>query len=123
EMLRALLREKPGRGDRTLPVRLFAGSGMRPDLAARLRERFGIPVMEFYAGTTQKVVLANVSGEKPGALGRPFPGSSPIAIARFDLSTKKPVRGRDGYLLPVRRGEPGVLVAQVEDDERLTENV
>ena len=123
EMLRALLHEKPGRGDRTLPVRLFAGSGMRPDLAARLRERFGIPVLEFYAGTTQNVVLAHASGEKPGALGRPFPGSAPIAIARFDLAKKEPVRSRDGYLMPVRRGEPGVLVAEVEGDERLSENV
>ena len=123
EMLRSLLRVKPGRGDRTLPIRLFAGSGMRPELAARLRERFGIGVLEFYAGTTQKVVLTNASGQKPGALGRPLPGSAPIAIARFDLATKEPIRSPDGYLLPVRRGEPGVLVAQVEDDERLSDNV
>ena len=66
EMLRALLFERPGRGDRTLPIRLFAGSGMRTDLAARLRERFGIGVMEFYAGTAHKVILANATGEKPG---------------------------------------------------------
>ena len=42
---------------------------------------------------------------------------------RFDLAKNEPVRSRDGYLLPVRRGEPGVLVAQVQDDERLSDPV
>ncbi len=117
EMLRPLLFERPGRGDRSLPLRLFAGSGMRRELAALLRQRFGASTMEFYAGTTQKIILANVSGEKPGALGRMLPGSAPIAVVQCDLAARLPVRDAQGFLVRAAVGQPGLLAAQVEDDE------
>ncbi len=108
EMLRALLFERPGKGDHTLPVRLFAGSGMRPDLAARLKERFGTGAMEFYAGTAQRVILANATGEKPGALGRVLPGSAEVAVVRVDLVARKPARDEEGFFcVRAPRGEPG----------------
>jgi putative long chain acyl-CoA synthase len=114
EMLRALLFERPDRGDRTLPIRLFAGSGMRADLAARLTERFGVGVMEFYAGTAHKVILANATGEKPGALGRVLPGSSEVAIVKVDFATRKPVRTPEGLLVRAAVGEPGLLAARLD---------
>ncbi len=117
EMLRALLFERPGRGDHTLPIRLFAGSGMRADLAARLKERFGVGVMEFYAGTAQRVILANATGEKPGALGRVLPGSAEVAVVRVDLVARRPVRGDDGFFVSAPHGEPGLLVARASADE------
>jgi putative long chain acyl-CoA synthase len=119
EMLRALLFERPGPGDHTLPIRLFAGSGMRADLAARLKERFGVGVMEFYAGTAQKVILANATGEKPGALGHLLPGSADVAIVRYDVGARKPIRGADGFLVLASRGEPGLLAARVGPDEEI----
>jgi putative long chain acyl-CoA synthase len=125
EMLRSLLFERPSAGDRTLPVRLFAGSGMRGDLVAKLRERFGIGVMEFYAGTTQRAILANASGEKPGALGRPLPGSSEIRVVRVDLEKRAPLRDGRGYLVSATRGEPGLLVSRATEDDppgRVIEN-
>jgi putative long chain acyl-CoA synthase len=117
EMLRALLFERAGRGDRSLPIRLFAGSGMRPELAARLRERFGVGVMEFYAGTAQQVILANATGGKPGALGRVLPGSAEVAVVEVDLIRRRAVRGDDGFLVRVKRGEAGLLVARAAADE------
>lgn len=117
EMLRALLSVPPSRGDRTLPVRLFAGSGMRPDLAARLRARFDVGTMEFYAGTTQRAILANASGEKPGALGRILPGSAEIRLVRCDFARRVPLRGDDGFMIPATRGEPGLLVSHVSESE------
>jgi putative long chain acyl-CoA synthase len=117
EMLRGLLFERPGRGDHTLPIRLFAGSGMRADLAARLKERFGVGVMEFYAGTAQKVILANATGEKPGALGRVLPGSAEVAIVRVDLAAKRPIRGDDGFFVRAPKGEPGLLAARAGEAE------
>ncbi len=117
EMLRPLLFERPSTGDRTLPIRLFAGSGMRGDLVAKLRERFGIGVMEFYAGTAQRAILANASGAKPGALGRVLPGSAEVRVVRCDLGGRKPIRDDEGFMQPVSRGEPGLLVSRVGDDE------
>lgn len=117
EMLRALLFEAPGRGDRSLPLRLLAGSGMRRELAERLRERFGVTAMEFYAGTAQRVILASASGDKPGALGRPLPGSNPIAILACDLARREILRDPNGLAVPALRGEPGLLCAcQSEQD-------
>ena len=112
DMLRPLLRQRTARGERSLPVRLFAGSGMRPDLARKLRDRFGIASMEFYAGTTQHAILANVSGDKPGALGRPLPGSDPISIVRVDTTTGEPSRDAQGELVSVPRGETGLLAVR-----------
>jgi putative long chain acyl-CoA synthase len=86
DMLRPLVHRKAGRG--ALPVRLFAGSGMRADLVRKLDERFGAQTIEFYAGTTHRAILANVDKRKPGALGRVLPGSDPIVLVRVDLETK-----------------------------------
>ena len=86
-------------------------------LAARLKERFGVGVMEFYAGTAQRVILANATGEKPGALGRVLPGSAEVTVVRVDLVKRQPVRGEDGFLVLAPRGEPGLLVARASAEE------
>ncbi|HEY2512881.1 MAG TPA: hypothetical protein VGI39_18570, partial [Polyangiaceae bacterium] len=117
EMLRPLLFERPGRGDRNLPIRIFAGSGIRADLAARLHERFGAGVIEFYAGTAHKIILANATGQKPGALGRVLPGSAEVALIEVDRATKRPIRGDDGFFVRTPRGKEGLLVARVGSDE------
>lgn len=118
EMLRPLLHEPATRGDRTLPVRLVAGSGIRAELASRLLERFGVPTLEFYAGTAHRAILADASGKKPGALGRVLPGSAPVMLARCDLARRTPVLDDGGRLIATAPGEPGLLAAKVADDER-----
>ena len=115
EMLRPLLFLPPSRGDRTHPIRLFSGSGMRPDLWDKLRERYGAGVMEFYASTTQHVIMANPSGEKIGALGRALPGSVETTLAVVDLVKRELVRGEDGRARRPELGELGVLLSRVLD--------
>lgn len=120
EMLHALLDEPVSRGDRHLPVRLVAGSGMRPALAERLRERFGFGTMEFYAGTAHRAILADPSGEKPGALGRVLPGSAEVALVRCDLESGALARSPDGRLVLADANEPALLAARVAEDELAT---
>ena len=117
EMLRPLLALPPGRGDRSLPVRVFAGSGMRPELAARLEERFGVGTMEFYASTSRRVIFANASGAKPGALGRPLPGSAKVEIVRCDWKARTPHRDELGRLELASPNEPGLLVVRLDADD------
>jgi putative long chain acyl-CoA synthase len=117
EMLRVLLDVPPSHADRTLPVRLVAGSGMRPALAARLSERFGFGVMEFYAGTSHRAILANASGEKPGALGRVLPGSADVEVVRWDFAAGTAARDERGRLVIASEDEPGVIAARVTSDE------
>ncbi len=117
EMLRPLLFAPPSRGDRTLPLRLFAGSGMRDDLWQKLHERFGVGVIEFYASTTERLIMANASGQKVGSLGRRLPGSAEVEVAKIDLSRGELLRDTDGRLVPTPEGEPGVLCARLEPSD------
>jgi putative long chain acyl-CoA synthase len=121
EMLRVLLDSPPSAADRSNPIRLFAGSGMRADIWRRLRERFEtVGILEFYASTEGSSILANASGEKVGSVGRPLPGSTEMAVARYDFAKRSFVRSRDGWLVTCDRDEPGVLVSKVDDAHPLS---
>lgn len=119
EMLRPLVHRRPSRGDATLPLRLFAGSGVRPDLVLKLKERFGAEVMEFYAATTQRVIFANVSGHKPGALGRALPGSARTELAKLDPRTLELVRDHEGRLLRANVDQIGLLLAELRPSDEV----
>ena len=76
EMCRRLVDAQPVVGEKNNPVRLFAGSGMRPDVWRRLVERFGpVGVLELYASTEANAVLANAAGKKIGSAGRRCPAA------------------------------------------------
>jgi putative long chain acyl-CoA synthase len=117
------------------PVRLFMGSGMPKGLWRRTVRRFApATVLEFFASTQEDVVLVNTSGEKIGAKGRPLPGSAEVRLVRCDLAAEPPettrhhpttssglgrfageiVIGGDGFAVPCRTGETGMLLAKVE---------
>lgn len=120
EMLRELLRAEPSAADNQNPIRLFAGSGLRQDVWKRIVERFGpVGILEFYASTEGNAVLANASGEKVGALGRPLPGSAEVALGRYDFETDELVRDEHGLLVRCDPGEEGVLLARLDEDHPL----
>jgi putative long chain acyl-CoA synthase len=114
EMCRRLVDAPAAVGEKNHPVRLFAGSGMRADVWRRLVSRFGVGVLEFYAATEASAVLANASGEKIGALGRPLPGSPELAIAAYDFDGDDFVRDPGGRLVRARLDETGMLVARLD---------
>ncbi|MBI5505247.1 MAG: AMP-binding protein [Deltaproteobacteria bacterium] len=96
-------------------VRMFAGSGMPAPLWRRLLERFEpTNVLEFYASTEGSAILANVSGRKIGALGRPIPGSAEVCLAAWDVEADRPVLDDAGYVWRAARGASGMLLARVE---------
>jgi putative long chain acyl-CoA synthase len=120
DMLRELLRAEPSAADNENPIRLFAGSGVRQDVWQRIVDRFGpVGILEFYASTEGNAVLANASGEKVGALGRPLPGSAEVALVRYDFSTEEFLRDEHGLLIRCEAGEPGVLLARLDADHPL----
>jgi putative long chain acyl-CoA synthase len=116
-MLRDLLEAPPNPNERHHPVRLFMGSGMPKGLWTRVVERFSpARIVEFYASTQGEVVLANVSGQKIGAMGRPLPGSARVRIAALDLDAGKLLTTDDGFARECATNEIGVLVSEVEPD-------
>ena len=112
EMARALVRAPPSSAERTSPLRLFAGSGMRADVWRELEARTGVGVLEFYASTEGALVLANAAGDKVGALGRPLPGSSEVAVLAWDFAAGGLARDDQGRGRQAEAGEPGVLAAR-----------
>ena len=116
EMCRPLVLAPHDPADAASPVRLFAGSGMRPAVWNALRERFGVGVLEFYASTESSAVLANASGRKVGSVGRPLPGSVAMALVTPDVAARAFPRDADGRMWRARANEPGVLL--LRDDER-----
>ncbi len=116
EMCRQLVDAPQSRAEGRHPIRLFAGSGMRKDVWQRLVDRFGpVGVLEFYASTETNAVLANASGKKAGAVGSRMPGSSHVALVRFDLETGQPVRGASGYCVPCPPNEPGLMLTEIRE--------
>lgn len=113
EMCRALVDAPPDPIDANNPVRLFAGSGMRADVWEKLHRRFNVGVLEFYASTESNAVLANASGEKVGALGRPLPGATEMSLVACDPATGEPLRDEQGWLRRAGVNEPGLLIARI----------
>ena len=116
-MLRDLVEAPPNPNERHHPVRLFMGSGMPKGLWTRVVERLEpARVVEFYASTQGEVVLANVSGHKIGAMGRPLPGSARVSIAALDLEGGRLDSTEDGFARECETNEIGVLVSEVDPD-------
>ncbi len=114
EMCRALVDAPRSPAEGNHPLRLIAGSGMRPDLWRRLQERLGpLSIREFYASTEGKLVLANV-GNKPGSLGRPLPGSNELAVVAYDFDADDFVRDAQGFARRCRVDEAGLLIARMD---------
>lgn len=120
EMLRELVQAEPSAGDNQNPVRLFAGSGLRRDVWEQFVERFGpVGILEFYASTEGVAVLANASGEKVGAVGRPMPGTAEVALVRYDVGRQDFARDDRGLLIRCDTDETGVLLARLEGEHPL----
>jgi putative long chain acyl-CoA synthase len=116
EMCRQLVDAAPVLGENNNPVRLFAGSGLRPGVWRRLVDRFGpVGVLEMYASTEANTVLANARGKKLGSVGRPLPGSPDVAIAAWSFADQDFVRDGAGHLIHARLDEPGMLIAKLAD--------
>ncbi|MFA1544848.1 AMP-binding protein [Actinomadura chokoriensis] len=117
-LLRDLVNAPPDPAERHHAVRLFIGSGMPRGLWRRVEQRFApARVLEFYASTEAEAVLVNLSGRKPGSLGRPLPGSARVRLARYDLENGRLAEGPGGFAVRCEPGEIGMLLARVRPAE------
>jgi putative long chain acyl-CoA synthase len=105
-------------GERGHPVRLFIGSGMPRGLWRRVQERFRpARVVEFYASTETGVILVNLRDAKPGAMGRPLPGTPEVRLAAYDPESEQLILGRGGFVRQCRTDEVGILVARARPSD------
>ncbi|MGZ4312885.1 MAG: AMP-binding protein [Solirubrobacteraceae bacterium] len=112
-LLHDLVAAEPDPGERGHPVRLFIGSGMPRGLWRRVQERFHpARVVEFYASTETGVILVNLRDAKPGAMGRPLPGTPDVRLAAYDPESEQLILGRGGFVRQCKTDEVGILVAR-----------
>ncbi|WP_373876665.1 alpha/beta fold hydrolase [Lolliginicoccus levis] len=123
-LLRELVEDEDLQIQRHHPIRLFMGSGMPRALWQRVTERFApASVVEFYASTEGEAVLANITGAKPGAKGRPIPGSATIKLAAFDVESNRFIEDEKGFVREVEDDDTGLLLAHPRTGVEHSSNV
>jgi putative long chain acyl-CoA synthase len=74
-------------------------------------------VLEFYASAAGEAILANLTGHKPGSMGRPLPGTPEVRVAAFDLETRRLQMTTDGLARETLADEVGLLLTRVTSDD------
>jgi fatty-acyl-CoA synthase len=122
ELCRYLLNTPAHPRERQHRIRTGFGNGLRPEIWERFFQRFGIPhLAEFYGSTEGNVSFVNFDG-KVGAVGKIPPllagKFSNIRFVKFDVETEMPLRGADGFCMECDPDEPGEVIGWIGDDLR-----
>lgn len=107
------LNEHPAKpNDLDNKVKVIVGNGLRPSIWKEFKDRFGIDrVVELYASSEGNVAFTNIFNFDNTV------GFSPVsyAIVKYDKEKEEPVRGADGFMVKVKRGEAGLLLGEITD--------
>jgi acyl-CoA synthetase (AMP-forming)/AMP-acid ligase II len=110
ELCRYLLNAPAHPDERAHRLRVAVGNGLRADIWAPFQQRFAVPVIrEFYGSTEGNAPALNLSG-KPGMIGRLGAGQ---AVVRCDPATGDLIRNADGLCERVAPGQVGLLVGRI----------
>jgi fatty-acyl-CoA synthase len=119
ELCRYLVNAPPHPKERAHKIRCVVGNGLRPDIWQKFQDRFAIPqIVEFYGSTEGNVSLFNADG-KVGAVGRIppyFAGLFNVKIVKFDVESGTHLRGPDGFCIECAPGEAGEILGRIEEN-------
>ncbi len=121
ELCRYLVNQPPHPKERRHFLKLAFGNGLRPEVWSEFQERFAIPrILEFYGSTEGNVSMFNFDGQV-GAIGR-VPGylkrNFAVRLVKFDVEAEMPVRGPDGLCQVCDFNEVGEAVGIIKQDAR-----
>lgn len=112
-MLREIVRDDQLQISQYNPIRLFMGSGMPAGLWTEVLETFPrARVLEFFATADGSAMMADVSGDKVGSMGRSLPETNPIEIAAYDGAADRLVVDERGYVCRGGVDEVGLLLTK-----------
>jgi fatty-acyl-CoA synthase len=121
ELCRYLVNQPPGEDETRHKIRLAFGNGLRPDIWPVMKQRFRIPeILEFYGSTEGNVSMFNFDGRE-GAVGRApkwLRKKFNVRLVQFDVETEEPVRGLNGLCIEAGAGQIGECVGQIGGDAR-----
>jgi fatty-acyl-CoA synthase len=121
ELCRYLVNQ-PAQDDETRhKIRLAFGNGLRPDIWPVMKQRFRIPeILEFYGSTEGNVSTFNFDGRE-GAIGRApkwLRKRFNIRLVQFDVEAEQPIRGTDGFCIECGPGQIGECIGKIGGDAR-----
>ena len=121
EFCRYLINTPEHPKERSHSLRTGIGNGLRGDVWAKFVERFQVPSMrEFYGSTEGNVSFANTDG-KVGAIGqapRFLDGVMGVAFVKFDVESETPIRDKKGFCLKCDPHEVGEVLGKIKDTGR-----
>ncbi|CUS49172.1 MAG: fatty-acyl-CoA synthase [Idiomarinaceae bacterium HL-53] len=110
ELCRYLLNQPMSALEKSHAVRAVIGNGMRTEVWDEFQQRFKISrICELYGASEGNIGFVNVFNLKRTV------GFSPLkfAVVRFDAEHEEPIVDRHGRLQKVKKGEVGLLLAEV----------
>lgn len=110
ELCRYLLHSEQSNDDWDNPIVKCAGNGLKPEIWEEFKTRFGLKRMgEFYASTEGNVAFMNYFNKSQTI------GISPASfkLAKYDVLNDELVTDKNGFCIEVEKGEPGLLLSEV----------
>ncbi|MBX3484205.1 long-chain-acyl-CoA synthetase [Phenylobacterium sp.] len=121
ELCRYLVNHAPDEDETRHRIRLAFGNGLRPDVWPVMKQRFRIPeILEFYGSTEGNVSAFNFDGRE-GAIGRVprwMKKQVNFRLVQFDVEAGEVVRGLDGLCIECGPGQVGQCVGRIAGDAR-----
>ncbi|NWE20368.1 long-chain-acyl-CoA synthetase [Pseudomonas sp. P7548] len=112
ELCRYLLDQPASEKDRDHSVTKMVGNGLRPGVWAQFKARHGVAhICELYAASDGNIGFTNILN---------FDNTVGFCLQHWALvdyahDTGEPVRGSDGFMLKVKKGGQGLLLARIDE--------
>ncbi len=117
ELCRFLVNSEPVTEEQGHTLRCAIGNGMRRDVWEQFQDRFNLPdIIEFYGSTEGNVGLVNAMNQ-PGAIGRVpnyLKHRFNIDLVKFDMDAEMPVRDASGACVRCGPDEVGEAIGRID---------
>jgi fatty-acyl-CoA synthase len=124
ELCRYLVNSPPDEDETRHKIRLAFGNGLRPDIWPAVKQRFRIPeILEFYGSTEGNVSLFNFDGRE-GSIGRVpkwMRKRANMRLVQYDVEAEAVVRGPDGLCIECGPGQVGECIGQIDGADARTD--
>lgn len=112
ELCRYLAVQPPCPEERDHPLVTMLGNGLRPDVWDVFRQRFKIHrISELYGSSEGNATFINVLN-KDHTIGT---SSASLRLVQYDVDADEMVRDSNGSLVDAVKGEPGLLLSEIDD--------
>lgn len=110
ELCRYLLNQPASAQDRNHGLTKMIGNGLRPSIWTEFKERFGIDkVAELYASSEGNIGFSNFFN-MDNTVGF---STAPYKLVKYHEGTRDPIRNSKGRLEEVKKGQPGLLIGEI----------